>query len=467
MSSRLRWMFLFWLAMSAVLTRLTATEPAKDPNAPADAILTRWLQVIGGAERWEKLQTVDYQCRVRQREAERVMRVRATATGRYRYDSTLGTFGELVQAYDGSLSWQNNATLGFGLIASPDHAVNVRGTNFRAPVQVKTHYSWRRVLSDETIDGRRLQVIELRTATSAPEKWYFDPVTGDRVRTDQPGASGRLVVDFSDFRTAEGAAVRDPFRIVRREGNWRAEMVMERIAYDQPMAPELFSAPPDLIEGNKRVDRILFRNALASGQSVISGLQTRVMEQSIKVLSSGVEVSSTMYQKQPNRSLTEQDSPGTGKSWRGFNGRIGWVWTELEGYRELKGAELEQMIANADLRGPLTLGAKSPLRRWLGEREESGRRLLGVGLATLKGPAGELFIDAETALLARVETQVQAGENGHLKIKAEFSDYREVDGVMIPFVTQLINPALQVVITVKSVKHNEPLDDAMFEPRKQ
>jgi hypothetical protein len=46
------------------------------------------------------------------------------------------------------------------------------------------------------------------------------------------------------------------------------------------------------------------------------------------------------------------------------------------------------------------------------------------------------------------------------------ADYRRVDGLLIPFVTTMTNPAMRIITTVQSVKHNEDIDDSSFVPKK-
>jgi hypothetical protein len=44
----------------------------------------------------------------------------------------------------------------------------------------------------------------------------------------------------------------------------------------------------------------------------------------------------------------------------------------------------------------------------------------------------------------------------------EFSDFREVDGVQIPYVTKSTNPVQTMTSTVSDVKHNVAIEDSSF-----
>ncbi len=48
-----------------------------------------------------------------------------------------------------------------------------------------------------------------------------------------------------------------------------------------------------------------------------------------------------------------------------------------------------------------------------------------------------------------------------------YSDYRDVDGVKLPFKTLSFSVSNGDIATyLKTVKHNVPLDDSIFKPRK-
>jgi hypothetical protein len=212
---------------------------------------------------------------------------------------------------------------------------------------------------------------------------------------------------------------------------------------------------------------VLSYNARFRGAGLAASLQTRVAVQEVFVSTTGVRYQRTVYQKRPNLLAIEEDIPGIGKSWQGYDGRTGWAWSEVEGYREMAGAELQQMLGSADFDGPLRLSATCPLRRWLGDKEAGGRRLIGIGLATADGPVGEFYFDPRTFELAQLVTNLQAGANGRLKVLAEFGDYRTVDGLTVPFSTTISSPAMRNVLTTRSLRHNVPVDDQLFAPRRE
>jgi hypothetical protein len=57
---------------------------------------------------------------------------------------------------------------------------------------------------------------------------------------------------------------------------------------------------------------------------------------------------------------------------------------------------------------------------------------------------------------------VKEGPQGTTPVSIHLSDYREVDGVKMPFESKLTNPAFTMVFKITDVKHNVPIDDAKF-----
>jgi hypothetical protein len=77
--------------------------------------------------------------------------------------------------------------------------------------------------------------------------------------------------------------------------------------------------------------------------------------------------------------------------------------------------------------------------------------------------AERLFFDTKTGLLLRrvVLTNTVLGP---LPDQTDYDDYREVDGVRLPFLVRRFDRARVTTTKVSSVKHGVELGDAEFEP---
>lgn len=432
------------------------------------AILLHWVDKLGGAQSIHDLRSTDYLCRINYGpdRPSVELHVRSTAKDCYRYDYELPVYGRLTQAYDGNVGWQRNDVLGSGPLSREEHVLNLLGINFRSPLRVMTLYPSKKLLPDETVDGVRMQVLEMEDSAGLKSKWYFDVATGLRVKIEIPGVTGGpLTIEYADFRRV--GQVLEPFRVTRTQGGRKTENTIIWMLHNEDVDPLLLSPPLDFIEETQGVNRILAGYRNARGLAAPSEITSRVTKEVTHVTTSGLKVSTVISQKLPNLIVMETDTPGMGKSWEGYDGHVAWAWSELQGYRVMKGTELQQMLNSADLQGAMRLYETCPLRKILDEREEHGQRWVGISLATSAGPAGKLYFDAQTGQLVRMETAMQAGASGVLNVVAEFSDFRRVDGLTFPFRTVVTNPAMQMVTTVESITHNVPLEDSLFQPKKE
>ncbi|MDI1319469.1 MAG: hypothetical protein PSW75_04640 [bacterium] len=454
------------LALGSMPARGSGNTPLNDEQQ-AKVILNRWADAIGGAWRIARRTTMDYTAQFKYGPGVPPVEahLRARLDGAYRYDYELARIGRLTQAFDGRFTWQRNDVLGFGQLSRETHQVNLGDANFRSLLLIAGQFPGRKKLPDETIDGQQLQVVEMTDQAGARSKWYFDPATGLRVRIEAPDQGGNFVVEFSDFHDVQGA--KEPFHTKRTTKGKTTEIIVHSIVYNEEIDHELFAAPIGLVEDNQQIERIMNDHLVGSGYYQLARIKTRRTKARIVMTTSGTASTSTTYQKQPNLLLIQQETPGLGTEWQGYNGEIGWVWSELQGYRVMQGAELQQLVSGADLQGPLRLSASCPFRRLLEEREDSGRRIIGIALASFQGVEGNFYFDTRTKDLVRVETFIQAGANGQLKVVADFSDFRRVDGILIAFQTVVTNPALRMVTTIESVQHDVPIDDAIFQPKKE
>jgi hypothetical protein len=73
------------------------------------------------------------------------------------------------------------------------------------------------------------------------------------------------------------------------------------------------------------------------------------------------------------------------------------------------------------------------------------------------------FFDAETGLLVRVVTLTDALLN-QIPEQVDFEDYRDVDGVKIPFTVRVssVVPVQNQTRTVTEVRHGVPVEDTLF-----
>lgn len=450
----------------ALLAPLGVSGKTANPTAEADAVLDRWTEVLGGAKRLKAIKQSDYRMRLTVGPGTMLdLQATVLADGAYRLVAQTPA-GELTSASDGRIAWIYHASLG-GRVESPKKAERLRReSGSMVALRAREAFLTRRRLPDVQVDGKTLQVLELVDRHGDTERWYFNPTTGLRVRREWTDEGKKRTTDASDFRKVDGVLTAFRERSLA-DGVLESELEVLSATHLKKVTVTPWQAPEGLEADAKRVEGVLrkFEETIGSPEA-IERIKTRVTKSRMDISSNGLSFLTTISQKAPGQVLVEQDIPGIGLVLQGYNGKVGWAWSEMQGYRELQGPELAQLIGSANI-APRKIGDETPLRRIVGESTgAAGHRVLAVDLATVAGSAGIFHFDLETGLLVKLETVIQAGPGSSFKVVMGIDDYREIDGVKIAFAQTITNPAMRMTTTTLEVVHNRELPDEIFQPRK-
>lgn len=224
-------------------------------------------------------------------------------------------------------------------------------------------------------------------------------------------------------------------------------------AAGQP-SPTPTPAPPT-------ADQILAKYADAiGGQAAIDKMKTRVMKGTYAGFN-GAELVFEASLTAPDRFYVSVTTP-QGTNERGFDGKVAWE-KNSRGVNELTNPLLDQMksmfltFRNIKLKEEFT-------RLRLGGRDKIGdRSVVIVSGTTTDNHRERLFFDAETGLLLRrisyTETMI-----GVIPEQIDFEDYRDVDGLKLPFTVKVssVEPGLVSTRKYSEIKMNAPVDDSKF-----
>ncbi len=172
--------------------------------------------------------------------------------------------------------------------------------------------------------------------------------------------------------------------------------------------------------------------------------------------------------QQPNKSRTlikmDLSSLGAGPMVvdQRFNGTSGYVLDSLQGNRDITGNQLENM-KNGAFPTPFLSYKERGATVELGGKEKVGEREAYVLIVKPKtGSVARHFIDAESYLPIKVVVKIDIPQVGEVEQSLEFSDYREVDGIKMPFTLKATSSVQSFIIAITKVEHNIKIDDALF-----
>lgn len=239
-----------------------------------------------------------------------------------------------------------------------------------------------------------------------------------------------------------------------------ATVALWSLAYHRSHAAEAAAATPS-------VDAVLAKYVDAvGGRAAIEKQTSRVIKAALEGFGMPAPMDWAMYTKAPNKTLSEVDIPGMGKMLDGFDGQVGWSKNPFAGLRVKEGPELAKQKRDADFYRDLHLKTAYTNLTVKGTEKVADADAVLLEAKPTPDTSERMYFDAKSGLLVRQDSEFDTPE-GRTKLQIVFSDYRESDGVKVPYAMRFNmtlpgQPAAEFTIKVKEVKHNETIDDAKF-----
>jgi photosynthetic reaction center cytochrome c subunit len=206
-------------------------------------------------------------------------------------------------------------------------------------------------------------------------------------------------------------------------------------------------------------DQILDKYVAAlGGAEAIGKISSRVEKGSIDA--GGHETPIEVFAKAPNKRMSVMHAPG-GDSITAFDGTAGWLGNTGRPPRDMVGAEVDAARLDADFH--FATHVKEIFSQFrVGRPDRMGDRQVYTVIAMRQGqPPVRLYFDEDSGLLLRLARYAETPV-GRNPTQIDYADYREVDGVKVPFRWTLARTGGRFMIQIKEVQQNVPIDDAKF-----
>jgi hypothetical protein len=214
-------------------------------------------------------------------------------------------------------------------------------------------------------------------------------------------------------------------------------------------------------QANPTADQILEKYYQAiGGAAAVEKLKSRVMKGTL-VANNGNEIAYELDQSGPDSVLAILTTPA-GTIERGFDGTAGWE-KGPRGVRELGPDEINYLRRYPALYTDLKLKDQFSRISFGGKPKIDGRDVYQLRATSISGKRESLFFDVETGLLVRRTTSTTTPV-GTIPEQVDFSDYRDVDGLKLPFTIKVssIDPTYSVVRKFTEIKLNPSIDAKRF-----
>jgi len=214
------------------------------------------------------------------------------------------------------------------------------------------------------------------------------------------------------------------------------------------------------------VDQILDRFVQAiGGERSLRKLTSRVTEMTLAIEGGDITASFENYAQAPNKGVQiGQVKLSNGVEFeisRGFNGSVGWSLNPTDGgFRELSGMELATQKRDVEFYWEIKLKDLYPKMAVIGQAQVGDHTAYCIEARPSEGNPEKWFFDTQTGLLIRRDLISESATNDKVTTETYFEDYREVDGVKLPFTIHY--PRVKYTFKVNEIKHNLPIEEAKF-----
>jgi len=201
------------------------------------------------------------------------------------------------------------------------------------------------------------------------------------------------------------------------------------------------------------------------GLDVITAVQSYEIKGNMKMGS--MDIPFTIYLKRPMKALLEVIYQGMTMK-QAYDGTIAWTINPFAGSEDpekMDEGQTKRMQSMADMDGALVnYNEKGSTVELIGKEDFEGTEVYNIKLIDKDGDQINYYIDAESYMILKEASKTKIEEK---EVKAEtlFSDYRDINGIMLPFAMEVesdANPMGTQNIVMDEMKQNVEIDDNIF-----
>lgn len=196
------------------------------------------------------------------------------------------------------------------------------------------------------------------------------------------------------------------------------------------------------------------------GREAYSKLTNRVTTSEMEMAAAGIRASIVITQAAPRQMISKVDIAGFGNQTSGTDGVDVWE-VATAGPRLVTGRERDIQLRQATFNSELQWETLYTNLKVNQIADVGGKPAYEMEVTTADGVTSTQWYDKETGLLVKTKGVIVSAM-GEIPVESTVSDYREVDGIKIPFKTTQSFNGQEMTLTIKSVEHNTNLPADAF-----
>ncbi len=212
-------------------------------------------------------------------------------------------------------------------------------------------------------------------------------------------------------------------------------------------------------QGEELLDKYI---EATGGLAAYDKINNRYTKGTFEMPAMALKMDLEIWAARPNLMYSKVSSVEMGEMLRGYDGETFWESSMMSGPRIMEGDELTEAVLDAQFEGLIYWRDHYAKATYAGEDSVGGNLCSKVVLTTPAGKDRTLFINPATNLVVRLDAEIEH-QMGTFPVVTYLEDYREVDGILMPFTARVIVMDQERLVTSDSVAHNVELGKARFE----
>jgi hypothetical protein len=200
---------------------------------------------------------------------------------------------------------------------------------------------------------------------------------------------------------------------------------------------------------------------VTGGKEAYEKCTNRVSSGTMEISGPGIKGKITVYQAAPNKMYTSADLPGVGKIEEGTDGQTVWERNPLSGPRVKKDDEKANALRDALFNGELNWRKVYKKAECVAEEMVDGKPCYKVDLTMANGKIRSYYLDKASGLAVKL-TSTEKTQLGEIPTEVTVSDYKKVDGLLIPHTMRQKALTQVILITFDKIEHNAKLPEDRF-----